>query len=241
MTNTDLEDIVSNPLARPWLRRRDARHELQFLKAQSDDAILAKAHAVRGFDFLERLYGFYIDRSHPDTLQLQFGNRSMFRPTIDQRSTAAELGPGLVYSLGPTGYFSTILFPAKSDLGRVNEDHLFLQIGMRSAIKLVEGMQRDLSVLVAYAHVSSIDMDSRFGDRCRIWMLRNMAARGEGGKFRNPPGWKKLWGLTEFVARAFVTASFLSLLKPIGFVILIGLLGWLGWDPLIALLRSLPS
>lgn len=239
MTTTPPDDRERNPLSEQWQVRRDARHELGLLRSQTDDAILAIARNVRGFTALENLYNFYVSREVKDTLQLSFGHRSMFRTTVDQKKTAVEEGPSLVYSLGPTGQFSTILYPVKSDLGRPHEDHLFLQIGATSATKLIEGMRKDLRIMVAYAHVSSIDMTAPFGERARIWLLRLLCHRGQNGKFRKAPIWSALLGFAGFGARTFATASLLSLLKPLGVVLLLILLVWAGWDSLATLVRQL--
>ena len=218
-----------NPLLAKWQRRRDMRHEISYLQSLSDEEIQQRARQVSGFNELERIYSFWIDRSNPDTLQLSFGNRSMFRLTIDRSKTAAENGPTLVYSLGEIG-FATILYPAKSDLARTFEDHVFLQIGATSGIKIAEGMERDLKILVAYAHVSSIDMTATLGERWRIWLLRQVCNRAENGKFRKAPSWSAMLGIAGFGARTFVTASFLSIIKPIGFAFALWVVAWLGWD-----------
>jgi hypothetical protein len=229
----------SNPLEAQWRRRQNARHEIDNLRRQSDEAILAKARAVVGFASLESIYGFHIDRFHPDTLQLSFGNRSMFRLTIDLKKTAAENGPSLLYSLGHTGFFSTMLYPAKSDIARTHEDYLFLQIGETSSIKLIEGMESDLKMLVAYAHVSSIDMMPTLRERVGVGLLRWFSYRGEKGEFKRPPIWRGILGLASFGARTFATASFLSLLKPLGVAILLILLASVGLDGLESLVRSI--
>jgi hypothetical protein len=107
---------------------------------------------------------------------------------------------------------------------------VFHQIGATSGIKIAEGMERDLKILVAYAHVSSIDMTATLGERWRIWLLRQVCNRGEDGKFRKAPGWSAMLGIAGFGARTFVTASFLSIIKPIGFALALWVVAWLGWD-----------
>lgn len=221
---------MSNPLLAQSQRRSDARHEMALLRSESDEEILTKARAIPGFKELEQIYHFHVDRFNPDTLVLSFGNRSMFRSTVDRKRTAAESGPSLVYSLGPTGEMATILYPARSDLARTHEDHIFLRINARSGIKLVEGMERDLKLLVSYAHVSSIDMRASLGERSRIWLVRQLCHRGEEGKFRKAPLWSALLGLSRFGSRTFATGLFLSVLRPLGLAVLLGLLAWLGWD-----------
>ncbi|HTN15766.1 MAG TPA: hypothetical protein VL094_13265, partial [Sphingomonadaceae bacterium] len=131
--NAQTPEPQRDPLLATWQRRRDMRHEIAYLQSLSDEEIQQRARQVSGFNELERIYNFWIDRSNPDTLQLSFGNRSMFRLTTDRSKTAAENGPTIVYSLGDIG-FATILYPAKSDLARTFEDHIFLQIGATSGI-----------------------------------------------------------------------------------------------------------
>lgn len=229
---------MKNPLEVQRKRRQNARHEIQNLKNQTDEAIFAKARSIEGFESLEKIYNFYIDRSHPDTLQMSFGNRSMFRLTVNLEKTAAEEGPTLLYSLGHTGFFSTILYPAKSDISHTHEDYLFLQIGETSSQNLIEGMGSDLKMLVAYAHVSSIDMIPSPRERISIGLLRWFAHRGEKGEFKRPPFWTSLLCFAAFGARTLATASFLSLLKPLGIAVLLVLLAFFGLDGLNDLVRS---
>jgi hypothetical protein len=224
------DDPKRNPLYAGWQRRQDMRHEIDLLRNQTDDEILRIARSVPGFDGLERIYSFHVDRWNPDTLQLSFGHRSMFRPTVDRKRTASETGPTLVYSFGEAGIV-TVLYPANSDLARVHEDHLYLQIGAKSGSILLEGMRRDIRVLVAYAQVTSIDLAASWRARLRICALRLLCARQQDGKFRKPPLWGKLTGLVGFGSRTLATASLTSLLKPLGLAILIALLAkcGLGW------------
>ncbi|MEG3087719.1 hypothetical protein [Sphingomonas sp. PB4P5] len=229
MITTPPDDPKRNPLHAAWQRRHDLRHEIDLLRNQTDVAILAMARSVPGFEELERIYGFGIDRWNPDTLQLSFGHRSMFRPTVDRKRTASETGPTLVYSFGDAGIV-TVLYPAKSDLAQVHEDHLFLQIGATSGSILLEGMRRDVQVLVAYAEVTSIDLAALWRARLRIWILQLLCARSQNGKFRKPPLWGKLVGLVGFGSRTLATASLLSVLKPLGLAILIALLAKCGLD-----------
>lgn len=229
---------IKNPLEAQRRRRQNARHEIDNLRNQSDEAIFGKARSIKGFEVLENIYGFHIDRFHPDTLQMSFGNRSMFRLTVDLKKTAAETGPTLLYSLGHTGFFSTILYPAKSDIARTHEDYLFLQIGETSSFKLIEGMENDLKMLVAYAHVSSIDMTPSLRERISVGLLRWFSHRGEKGEFKKPPFWNGLLGFAAFGARTFATASLLSLLKPLGIAILLVLLAIFGLHGLNDLVRS---
>ena len=239
MPNNESNKKPQHPLQAHFYRREVARHEVNWLRQQKDDEILAKARAIVGFVELERLYSFYIDRNHPDTLALTFGNRSLFRLTIDQKKTASESGPTLLYSLGHEGFFSTILYPAKSDYGSTFEDHLFLQIGETSSNKLIEGMQRDLKTLVAYAHVSSIEMEASYRERFSIWLLRLFARRTEKGQFKSPPFWQYLLGIVNFGGRTIATAIVLSLFKPFGVVVLLICFGYFGLDGLENLARSL--
>ncbi|MBY8821089.1 hypothetical protein [Sphingomonas colocasiae] len=226
---SDPNEPRRHPLAAHFKRRSEMRHEIGLLRNLPDDEILAACRSTPGFDDLESIYNFYIDRTHPHTLQLSFGNRSMFRMTPDLKKTAAESGPTLVYSFSGE-QFVTILYPAKSDIARTHEDHLFLQIGETSAIKLIEGMPGDLRDLVAYAHVSSVDMESSFYEDVRIWALRWSCPRGEDGKFEKPRIWLTLLTLAKFGTRTATTSLIVSILKPMGVLIAGVLLAWLGFE-----------
>jgi hypothetical protein len=238
VTDNQPRNKLRDPLKAQWQRRRDAQHEIDHLQRQTDESILAIAHSIKGFEFLEKIYGFRVDRFNSETLQMSFGNRSMFRSRIDGKGTASETGPTLVYSLGHTGEFATILYPAKSDIARTKEDHIFIQIGETSSIKIIEGMKRDLALLVAYAHVSSIDMQPTRRESLSIWLLRLYAPRSENGEFKKPPLWRGLLALVGFGARTFTTASLLSILKPLGLAVLLALLAYFGWAGLTDLVLS---
>jgi len=174
-------------------------------------------------------------------LNLSFGNRSMFRLTTDLKKTAAEDGPTLSYTMGPDGTISTILYPVKSDLAHVHEDHLFLGIGSTSGINLLEGMRNDVRDLVAYAHVSSIDMDATWGEWIRIGALRIMRPRGQKGSFERAPIWGAMMGITNFATRTAASAGILAVLKPIGLGIALLVLAWLGWEALAEVLQTMIS
>lgn len=229
MSEEPSEDPTRNPFHAAWQRQRDLRYEIDFLRRQSDTYILGMARSVPGFLELERVYGFWVDRWNPDTLQLSFGNRSMFRPTVDRRRTASETGPTLVYSFGGSAIV-TILYPAKSDLARTHEDNILLQIGATSGGKLLDDMPRDIEILVAYARVTSIDLTPTISDRMNIWVLRQLCARTEDSEFRKAPIWGAALGLIGFGARTLATASLMSLLKPLGLAILILLLARCGLE-----------
>lgn len=228
-----------NPLAGPWQRRQSGMREMALLRMRSDEEILKLCRSVPGFKFLESLYGFHVFREHPATLQLSFGCRSMFRPTTNLKKTAAEDGPSLCYSLGPDGTIATIVYPVKSDLARVHEDHLFLGLRAVSGVKLLEGMRDDVRDLVAYAHVSSIDMDATWGERLRIGALRIMRPRGQQGEFERAPVREAMMGVTNFATRAAASAGMLAILKPIGLAVALLLLVWFGWEGLAEILRSM--
>jgi hypothetical protein len=94
-------------------------------------------------------------------------------------------------------------------------------------------------MLVAYAHVSSIDMTSTLRERVSVGLLRWFSHRGEKGEFKKPPFWSGLLGFASFGARTFATASFLSLLKPLGIAILLVLLAFFGLGGLEKIVHSL--
>ncbi|MBB4364232.1 hypothetical protein GGD65_005290 [Bradyrhizobium sp. CIR18] len=86
---------------------------------------------------------------------------------------AIEKGPSLVYSMsGIDGSVATVLYPATSSLGQVNEDHIFLCVGRYGGIDLLNRLRSDLEDLVAYAFVSSLELEPSLRDKLRFWWLR---------------------------------------------------------------------
>jgi hypothetical protein len=227
-----LETKEKNPLEDCFRHRKYARYEIDSLRNQSDEAILAKARSVHGFKVLEEIYSFRIDRSNPDTLQLGFGMRPMGGVAPVSRLLALEDGPVLLYSLAYSGYFLTILYPAKSDIHNTFEDHLFLQIGETSSLNLINTMKSDLRLLVAYAHTSSIDMKPTLRERVSVELLRLFASRGEKGQFKKPPVWSGFLVVCVFGARVITMASISAMVRPLGIAIVLMILGYFGFGGL---------
>src|SRR5690348_7591470 len=107
----ELDGRLTNPFAKKWRRFKDAQHEMRHFKEVAPKEIARILPEVTNFRNLEAFTRFHVFNDHPQTLQAAFGNRSMFRVTVDGK-TACENGASLVYSQGPTGDVSVILYPA---------------------------------------------------------------------------------------------------------------------------------
>lgn len=133
--------MTQNPFIKSYFRLGVAKIEFRYFKDHASDALVRRsAKTISRFDALEKLYSFYVGAPYPETLQLWFGNRSMFRKNLSG-GTAVEKGPVLVYSLGPTGEVAVILYPASSSVANPVEDHIFLAIGRFSGYQLLKRLQ----------------------------------------------------------------------------------------------------
>lgn len=143
----ETKEPARNPFYRNWRAFKDAEYEMRFLKTFAPRDIEKICQSLPGFAELQEAYGFHLFSDVETTFQASFGNRSMFRKTLNG-TTACENGPSLVYSQGPTGDIVVVLYPPSSELAKVNEKLIFLRMQERSAIKLMDGLKRDLKDLV---------------------------------------------------------------------------------------------
>jgi hypothetical protein len=168
---TGPEERLTNPFHRKWRRFKDAEHDMRHFKMAALAEITRIKPTLKGFREIEAYTGFHLFNDHPQTLQASFAHRLMYRRTIEGR-VASENGASLVYSQGPTGEIAAILYPAQSDVARVSENLIFLRWHQRSAAKLLAGLKRDLSDLIAYELVTSLDGDASLAQILRVWWLR---------------------------------------------------------------------
>lgn len=209
----------THPFAKSTFRRQVARIEFDVFQEKAYDAVKAASETIPRFTALERNFGFYVKNFHPDTVQIFFGQRSMFRKDIEGK-TASERGLCLLYSLGPTGDVAVTIYPCNSSLGKVTEDHIYIGLGRFSAYRLLNRVQSDMRLLVAYGYVSSLDTDPTWQERLRIAWLRRIKPSQIDGKF--VANGRVL--LTSSIKAAFSSAAsgaFAALMRPLGTVIII--------------------
>jgi hypothetical protein len=209
--------------------------EFRYFRNRVSEEIPAICQSIERFDALRREFPFRIDKSNgEDHLQINFGKRKMGINDLDGKP-AIEKGPSLVYTVGPTnGVVSTVLYPASSTLGGVEEDHIFLRIGSYSAHELLSRLRSDMKDLVSYAFISSIETDPSIRDRIRFWWLRSTHPHSKEKKFVRPltPG-RLLTSASRFTMMSLVIA----LLRPLGLVFAYLLLIYLGFANLAQHLR----
>ncbi|ACF02851.1 hypothetical protein Rpal_4355 [Rhodopseudomonas palustris TIE-1] len=186
---------------------------------------------VDRFDALKREFSFWVDRHNgEDHLQLNFGRRKVGVNDFDGKP-AIEKGASLVYTLSRTGgVVSTVLYPASSELGRVEQDHIFLRIGSYSGFQLLSKLRSDLEDLVAYTFVSSIEAVPSVRDRIRFWWLLRTHPQSVDGKFVRP-----LRATTLMISASKFTAAYLvaALLRPTVIVVAYLLFVYLGFANLV--------
>ncbi|MCP1844421.1 hypothetical protein ACVIHI_002658 [Bradyrhizobium sp. USDA 4524] len=182
--------------------------------------------SIDRFDGIRRAFSFWVDKTdEEDRLQINFGTRKMWAKGVDG-GTVAERGPRLLYSLSSIdGVVLTALYPATSELGSVAEDHIFLRIGHYGGIDLLDKLRSDLKDLVAYAYVSSLELEPTIADRIRFWWLRKTQPHSIDQKFVRPLT-PMTWAAS---ASKFTAAAFLiALLRPVGVLLAYLVLVYLG-------------
>lgn len=159
----------------------EAYKERQKWEKDSDEFVRLGERVIRrrlgetpGFTDLERAFAHYVstDPKLPGWMQVSFGNRPMGGRRAVTGGLAVESGPTLVYSRGPSGEMAVIMYPVKSDLGKVIEDAIILRIGFMDYWDLYLGVRQDMRDLVAYAYVSSLDLKPTWKQSLRIKWLR---------------------------------------------------------------------
>lgn len=189
-------------------RRFDAEVEFRHFKDHVRADIESMKAGIDGFAELVAYHSFYVDDgSTPETVQIWFGRRAMGRRTFEGK-TAIEDGATLLYSMGPSGEVGTILYPSTSSFGSMEESYLYVRIGPYTAHRLRQHLRRDLRNLVVYHYLSSIDTDTTWWQRRKMWWLRNVSARRI--KDKDEPGLVDKWmqtGVMSAVTGALSAAA----------------------------------
>jgi hypothetical protein len=211
-------------------RQGIAEIEFRYFRQRAVAEIPSICQSISRFNDLKAEFSFWTDTSTgEDHLQLNFGRRKMDVNDLEEKP-AIEKGPSLVYSLGRAGDFtSTVLYPASSPLGSVEEDHIFIRIGSYSGHQLLSRLRSDIKDLVSYAFVSSLETDASLRDRIRYWWLRRTHPQQIEKKFVRPLSPSKfLAAASKFTLMSLIVA----LLRPIGWVLAYVLLLYLGFASL---------
>lgn len=229
-TMTVTEERLQNPFSRKWRRFKDAEHDMRHYKMTAPATIALLTPTLKGFIELEAYTGFHVFDDHPQTLQASFAHRLIGRRTINGE-TASENGASLVYSQGPTGDIATILYPARSDVARVSENLIFLRGRRRSASKLLEGLERDLSDLVAYELVTSLDGDASLAQILRVWWLRTTRSKQRDSGYDKPQTHRSITDIASALGGKAVGGSISGVFKfvaPLALGIALTYLGFVG-------------
>jgi hypothetical protein len=226
-----------DPFKRSADRRFSAGIEFSVFRDQALDLINESIIKLARFQSLENMFSFFVTTPSKETIQAEFGRRSMFRRTPDG-NLAIEKGATLLYSLGGTGDIAISLYPCKSNIANTTEDHIYLYIGKLTAYQLQKRVPSDVADLVAYVYVSSPDSTPTLREKTRIWLLRKTRSMQIDGKFTNPAASSYLYKGVEFASKSFLSAAFMSILKPIGLGVAILILGYFGFSKFGYLLQA---
>ncbi|MEO7332105.1 MAG: hypothetical protein ABI193_26250 [Minicystis sp.] len=223
---------LPNPFYPGWRRYRDAEYDFRYFKQRAEAEITERIKTIPDFAALEAYAGFYADMGSEMTVQASFGSHLMGRKTL-KGEMASERGASLVYSFGPTGWISVMLFPPESDLGRVIEDHIYLRIGKVSAAKLLDQLPGDLRDLVRYERVASLDTAPRIGERLSVAWLRYWSRMQVNGQTKAARSNEHLQTGVEFSTGKLAFALVTALLKPVAALIVVYLLIRFGMPDLV--------
>jgi hypothetical protein len=175
------------------------------------------------FKALEEHFSFHMDNSKEEALRLSFGSRNMLRRDSAEK-TATEKGGALLYTLGPAGEVTVILYPVTSNLAKPVEDHIYLRIGRYSGYQLSILLRRDLKDLVAYSCVTSLDAEATLSEKLRIWWLRLTRPMQIKGQYMRPLSFGYAGTPSEFTTPTMAMA----LLKPLAILAIAALLVYFG-------------
>lgn len=231
------EERLCNPFWLKWRHFKDAEHEMCYFKRTAPGHIERILLGMPDFRALNAYTGFHVFNDHPQTLQGSFGNRSMFRQTLNGK-TASENGASLVYSQGPSGEIHAILYPARSDVARVTENLIFLRFGSRSAIRLIDGLERDLADLIAYELVTSLDGSASLAQRVRIQWLRWSRRTQRDSGYNKPATHRALSEVGRALTGRAAAGSVSGIFKVLGPLAIAAALTYLGYVSLAAKLTE---
>jgi len=206
---------TSNPFMPGWLRQHDAAHDFRWFKEMAERDIRKIIADVPNFAALEEYTAFVVFEREGSAVQAGFGARPMGRRTIEGK-TAVESGAAIVYSLGPTGDVATLLYPAKSDFARVNEECVHLRIKRQGAQPLYNCLRKDLKYLVAYERVTSLDTSPTLRERLKVAWLRFWNRMQIDGRTKGPRAFERASQAVSFSSARFTGAVFMAILKPLG-------------------------
>lgn len=222
-----------NPFWLPAHKRFIGRVEFDlFLEKAGDEVKRCTAEYPR-FEILRNAYSFTTSLGDADRLQLSFMKRKMGRNDLTG-TPAIEHGAKLLYSLGDGGHVACLISGAYSELGRMQEKHIYLRIGRYTAHQLLKRLEGDIQDLVSYAYVSSLDTEPMLREKLRVWFLQRFhpTQKWDDDKFAPAEGNRWIGTAVGFTMKTMVMA----LIKPVAVAVALAMLIFLGFDKLAELI-----
>jgi hypothetical protein len=184
-------------------------------------------------DQLKRRYGLYTDLTRERAVQINFGGIPIDH-LQDEGEFILEDGGCLVYSMGTDGRVVTILYPAKSNFSKPFEDNIILRHGFFSSLILQRCLTKDLRDLATYTIGTSTFGEPSLREKIRVFWLRRSYPLTIDGKYRNP----KLFGYVAKASDFGFRAMIMALMKPLGILVIVGVLIFLGQDSFIQFITN---
>lgn len=228
---------LQNPFYPGWRDYKDYEHEMRAFKVVAKRDAPAICARIGGFAELEAYTGFHAFDEVKETLQFSFGHRPMGRLTLEGKP-ASENGASLVYSAGPTGHCIVALYPPQSDIAKVHEKLIFLRIGRISAARLRDRLERDLRDLVAYEMVGSLDTSPTLRQRLRVQWLRFAKYKQMDSGFTGVRTHRNITDIANALSGKAAGSAFAGVMKLLGPLLLLAVLGYLGFSGLVARLAE---
>jgi hypothetical protein len=227
------------PEIHPYARRRFiyacARIEFECFRQAAQRIVEAELSRITRAGPLRTAHGFIVKSFDDLTLQIWFGNLPTGRRLPSPESAyATEIGSTLLYSLGPRGDTAVVLYPAKSEVMKANEAFIIRALGNMSCYQLRQRIRRDLKDLVAYTYATALDGSPTFSERLRIGWIRLVCPMQIEGK-QGRRATQYLFQGVGFVARS----SMVAILRPVGIIVLILVLGWFGFSSFVEFLKAI--
>lgn len=161
----------------------------------------------------------------------------MFRK-LQTGAVATECGPCLLYTLGDSGDVAVVLYPARSDLGKVKEDHLYLGLGYFTSYQLMKRLKSDIRALTAYGHVTSFDGDPSFFEKFVIWWLRQTRDMQQAGSYMKSPVKRFVFSTIRNAPQTLFGYILAAVLGAVVIAMLIKYFNHSGWNNIAALLGN---
>jgi hypothetical protein len=225
---------MSIPSDRQRLRQFAAEYEFRLFQEDAKYLIEKTACGNPRFEDWRKYSNFYISNcGNPlnremATVTAFFGKRPIGY-MMSGGGLLMEDGASLHYSFGFSGAVVISLYPAHSEFMRPREKMIHLHIGQLTAHQIGKRVQSDVTNLIAYAHVTSIDGNPTLREKARIWLLRKSKPTQTDDGFQDALLRKYIRIGTAYLPKAIITSFLGETFKVIAIALAVVVLVRLGF------------